>query len=129
MDGGLFDNATYEFYTGTLGRSAVPSAEEFAVRVGDNVLFLKRLVSDGIVSEREADGLSAAACRMAEIDYLAEKDAEGGGPSVASESINGYSVSYDNTARQEAARLNARSVVARKLDVIKLYNDYDAGVL
>ena len=53
--------------------------------------------------------------------------AESGG-SVASESINGYSYSYDRTAQQEAVRLNAKSAAARKIAVIKLYNDYDAGV-
>lgn len=128
----MFENVNYTFYSDTLGRSAVPTEADFNLYADDNKMFLKRLVSDGIVTEREENGLDIAACRMIEIDYLTAQEASGAaaenGGSVASESINGYSYSYDKTAQQEAVKLNAKSAAAKKIDIIKLYNDYDAGV-
>lgn len=127
----MFENANYEFYRETLGRSAVPTEADFDLYADDNKMFLKRLVEDGIVTEREENGLDISVCRMTEIDWQTAQEASGAaesGGSVASESINGYSYSYDRTAQQEAARLNAKSAAARKIEVIKLYNDYDAGV-
>lgn len=127
----MFENANYEFYRETLGRSAVPTEADFDLYADDNKMFLKRLVEDGIVTEREENGLDIAVCRMTEIDWQTAQEASGAaesGGSVASESINGYSYSYDRTAQQEAAKLNAKSAAARKIEVIKLYNDYDAGV-
>ena len=79
------------------------------------------------------NGIDIAVCRMIEIDYQTAQEASGAaaenGGSVASESINGYSYSYDRTAQQEAVKLNAKSVAAKKTDIIKLYNDWNAGVL
>ena len=125
----MFENANYEFYRETLGRSAVPTEADFDLYAEDNKMFLKRLVEDGIVTEREENGLDIAVCRMTEIDWQTAQEASGAAAeSVASESINGYSYSYDRTAQQEAVRLNAKSAAARKIAVIKLYNDYDAGV-
>lgn len=128
----MFENANYGFYRETLGRSAVPTEADFDLYAEDNRMFLKRLVEDGIVTEREENGLDIAVCRMTEIDWQTAQEASGAaaesGGSVASESINGYSYSYDRTAQQEAVRLNAKSAAARKIAVIKLYNDYDAGV-
>lgn len=128
----MFENVNYNFYTTTLGRSAVPTEADFSNYADDNKMFMKRLVADGIVTEREENGLDIAVCRMIEIDYLTAQEASGAaaenGGSVASESINGYSYSYDKTAQQEAVKLNAKSAAAKKIDIIKLYNDYDAGV-
>lgn len=128
----MFENVNYTFYSDTLGRSAVPTEAEFDLYAEDNKMFLKRLVDDGIVTEREENGLDTAVCRMAEIDWLTAREASGAaaesGGCVASESINGYSYSYDRTAQQEAVRLNAKSAAARKIAVIKLYNDYNPGV-
>lgn len=128
----MFENVNYTYYSDTLGRSAVPSEADFNNYADDNKMFMKRLVNDGIVTEREENGLDIAVCRMIEIDYLTAQEASGAaaenGGSVASESINGYSYSYDKTAQQEAVKLNAKSAAAKKIDIIKLYNDYDAGV-
>lgn len=128
----MFENVNYTYYSETLGRSAVPSEADFNNYADDNKMFMKRLVNDGIVTEREENGLDIAVCRMIEIDYLTAQEASGAaaenGGSVASESINGYSYSYDKTAQQEAVKLNAKSAAAKKIDIIKLYNDYDAGV-
>lgn len=128
----MFENVNYTYYSDTLGRSAVPSEADFNNYADDNKMFVKQLVNDGIVTEREENGLDIAVCRMIEIDYLLAQEASGAaaenGGSVASESINGYSYSYDKTAQQEAVKLNAKSAAAKKIDIIKLYNDYDAGV-
>ena len=129
----MFENVNYTYYSDTLGRSAVPSEADFNNYADDNKMFVKQLVNDGIVTEREENGLDIAVCRMIEIDYLTAQEASGAaaenGGSVASESINGYSYSYDKTVQQEAVKLNAKSAAAKKIDIIKLYNDYDAGVL
>lgn len=127
----MFENVTYSFYTETLGRSAVPSEADFNRYADDNKMFMKQLIADGMVKEREENGIDTAVCRMIEIDYTTEQEASGAaaenGGSVASESINGYSYSYDKTAQQEAVKLNAKSSAAKKINIIKLYNDYNAG--
>ena len=128
----MFENVNYTYYSDTLGRSAVPTEADFNNYAEDNKMFMKQLVNDGIVTEREENGIDTAVCRMIEIDYLTAQEASGAaaenGGSVASESINGYSYSYDKTAQQEAVKLNTKSAAAKKIDIIKLYNDYDAGV-
>ena len=128
----MFENVNYTYYSDTLGRSAVPTEADFNNYADDNKMYMKQLVNDGIVTEREENGLDIAVCRMIEIDYLTEQEASGAaaenGGSVASESINGYSYSYDKTAQQEAVKRNAKSAAEKKIDIIKLYNDYDAGV-
>lgn len=128
----MFENVNYTFYSETLGRSAVPTEADFNNYADDNKMFMKQLVADGIVKEREENGLDIAVCRMIEIDYLTAQEASGAaaenGGSVASESINGYSYSYDKTAQQEAVKRNAKSAAEKKIDIIKLYNNYCAGV-
>ncbi len=127
----MFGNVNYTYYSETLGRSAVPTETDFNRYADDNRLFMKGLINDGIVTEREENGIDIAVCRMIEIDWLTAQETSGAAAesgSVASESINGYSYSYDKTAQQEAVKLNAKSAAARKIDIIKLYNDYDAGV-
>lgn len=128
----MFENVNYTYYSKTLGRSAVPTEADFNRYADDNRLFMKGLIIDGIVTEREENGIDNAICRMIEIDYLTEQEASGAanenGGSVASESINGYSYSYDKTAQQEAVKRNAKSAAEKKIDIIKLYNNYRAGV-
>lgn len=128
----MFENVNYTYYSETIGRSAVPTEADFNRYADDNRLFMKGLINDGIVTEREENGIDNAVCRMIEIDYLTEQEASGAaaesGDSVASESINGYSYSYDKTAQQEAVKRNAKSAAEKKINIIKLYNDYHAGV-
>lgn len=128
----MFENVNYTYYSDTLGRSAVPTEADFNNYADDNKMFMKQLIADGMVKEREENGIDTAVCRMIEIDYTTEQEASGAaaenGGSLASESINGYSYSYDKTAQQEAVKLNAKSAAEKKIDIIKLYNDYDAGV-
>lgn len=127
----MFGNVNYTYYSETLGRSAVPTESDFNRYADDNRLYMKGLINDGIVTEREENGIDDAVCRMIEVDYLTEQETSGTAAdsgSVASESINGYSCSYDKTAQQEAVKRNAKSAARKKIDIIKLYNDYRAGV-
>ena len=127
----MFENVNYTFYSDTLGRSAVPTEADFNNYADDNKMLVKQLVNDGIVTEREENGLDIAVCRMIEIDYLTAQEASGAsesGGALASESINGYSYSYDRTAQQESAKLNAKSTATKKVEIIKLYNNWHAGV-
>ena len=69
---------------------------------------------------------------MIETDYntaleMSGNAAESG--AVTSESINGYSYSYDRTAANEAAKLNAKSLEAKKYKWISLYCDVMQGVM
>lgn len=124
----MFKNATYTFYSDTLGRSVVPDEDTFNRFSDDNKMFIKRLLNDGIVSEREENGIDIAVCRMIEIDYLEEQEAKEN-DIIASESINGYSYTYDNSARQKAIELNAKSTERKKIEIIKLYNDWNVGIM
>jgi hypothetical protein len=128
----MFENVNYTFYSETLGRSVIPTETDFNLYADDNKMFMKQLVFDGIVKEREENGIDTAVCRMIEIDYATAQEASGAaaedGGAVASESINGYSYSYDRTAQQEAVKLNAKSAAAKKIEIIKLYADHNAGV-
>ena len=70
-----------------LGRAVIPTADEFNTYRLKNVLLVKGLYDDGLIVERETDGIVKAACMMIEIDYQA-----GGNDTVTtSESIGGYS--------------------------------------
>ena len=126
----MFENVNYNFYKNTLGRSVIPDEATFNFYADDDKMVMKKLLLDGVVSEREENGVDIAVCRMIEIDYLTEQEASGASESggVSSESINGYSYSYDKTAQQEAVKLNAKSAAEKKINIIKLYNDYNAGV-
>ena len=73
----MFENVNYTYYSETLGRSAVPTEADFNNYADDNKMFMKQLVNDGIVTEREENGLDIAVCRMIEIDYLTEQKASG----------------------------------------------------
>lgn len=68
---------------------------------------------------------------MIETDYNASLEMSGNAAesgAVASETINGYSCSYDRTAANEAAKLNAKSLEAKKYKWIRLYCDIMQGV-
>lgn len=127
----MFENVNYNFYKNTLGRSVIPDEATFNFYADDDKMFMKKLLLDGVVSEREENGVDIAVCRMIEIDFQAAQEASGAsesGGALASESINGYSYSYDRTAQQESAKLNAKSTATKKVEIIKLYNNWHAGV-
>ena len=127
----MLENVNYDFYKTTLGRSAVPDEAAFNEYAAENKLFIKRLITDGVIVEREKDGIDSAVCMMIETDYNAALEMSGNAESgaVASETINGYSYSYDRTIAQETARLNIKSTEAKKYKWLKLYCDVIQGVM
>ncbi|MGI5099037.1 hypothetical protein E4N70_02190 [Treponema vincentii] len=108
-----FDKVTYDFYSDELGRAVIPSAADFNTYRLKNVLFVKGLYDDGLIVERETDGIVKATCMMIEIDYQ-----EGGNDTVTtSESIGGYS--WGGTKK---------SLEAKKYECLKLFCHITSGV-
>ena len=66
----LFDNVTYTHYHDDLGRSVVPDAATFDAGKLEIILYVKSLVNDGLIVEREPGGIDDACCMMIESDYV-----------------------------------------------------------
>ncbi len=127
----MFENVNYNFYKTVLERSAIPDEATFNEYRIENKLFVKRLLDDGMLIEREKDGVDSAVCMMIEVDYITACEANGSvenGGAVSSETINGYSYSYDRTVAQESAKLNAKSTEEKKYKWLKLYCEIMQGV-
>ena len=60
----LFDNVTYTHYHDDLGRSVVPDAATFDAGKLEIILYVKSLVNDGLIVEREPGGIDNACCMM-----------------------------------------------------------------
>ena len=85
-----FDNVTYEHYNEVLGRAIVPDAATFEQYKLENVLFIKSLLNDGLIMEREAGGIDDACCMKIEESYNAAQIESGNaGGAITSESIGG----------------------------------------
>lgn len=117
----LFDNVTYTYYTETLGRQEVPNADAFNKYKTENVLYIKSLINDGLIIEREPDGIDAACCMCIEADYNAAEIAAGNTALIGSESIGGYSYSSDNKAANLQAEKDVKSTAEIKYKWISLY--------
>ena len=124
----LFDNVTYTYYTGTLGRTKVPSEAVFNDYKLQNVLYLKSLLNDGLLKEREAGGIDNACCMMIEEDYCAAQAQAGADDVQTSESIGGYSYTASSKASELAIEKNAKSTAEKKYEWLSLYCDILNGV-
>ena len=124
----LFDNVTYTYYTGTLGRTKVPSEAVFNDYKMQNVLYLKSLLNDGLLKEREAGGINNACCMMIEEDYCAAQAQAGADDVQTSESIGGYSYTASSKASELAIEKNAKSTAEKKYEWLSLYCDILNGV-
>ena len=125
----LFDNVTYTYYTGTLGRTKVPSEAVFNEYKLENVLYLKSLLNDGLIKEREPGGIDDACCMMIEESYNAAQIESGNaGGAITSESIGGYSYSKSSKAADIQAEKNAKSTAEKKYKWLSLYCDILNGV-
>lgn len=124
----LFDNVTYTFYTETLGRSEVPNADAFNKYKLENVLYLKGLVNDGLIIEREPNGIDAACCMMIEEDYKAAEIATGAANVATSETIGGYSHSSSAKAYEIQTEKDAKSTAEKKYKWLGLYCEIMSGV-
>ena len=86
------DDATYTQYSSDADRVIVPDAATFEQYKLENVLFIKSLLNDGLIKEREPGGIDDACCMMIEESYNAEQIESGkAGGAITSESIGGYS--------------------------------------
>ena len=124
----LFDNVTYTYYTGTLGRTKVPSEAVFNDYKLQNVLYVKSLLNDGLLKEREAGGIDNACCMMIEEDYCAAQAQAGADDVQTSESIGGYSYAASSKASELAIEKNAKSTAEKKYEWLSLYCDILNGV-
>ena len=124
----LFDNVTYTYYTGTLGRTKVPSEAVFNDYKLQNVLYVKSLLNDGLLKEREAGGIDNACCMMIEEDYCAAQAQAGADDVQTSESIGGYSYTASSKASELAIEKNAKSTAEKKYEWLSLYCDILGGV-
>ena len=124
----LFDNVTYTYYTGTLGRTKVPSEDVFNVYKLQNVLYVKSLLNDGLLKEREAGGIDNACCMMIEEDYCAAQAQAGADDVHTSESIGGYSYTASSKASELAIEKNAKRTAEKKYEWLSLYCDILNGV-
>ena len=124
----LFDNVTYTYYTGTLGRTKVPSEAVFNDYKLQNVLYVKSLLNDGLLKEREAGGINNACCMMIEEDYCAAQAQAGADDVQTSESIGGYSYTASSKASELAIEKNAKSTAEKKYNWLSLYCDILNGV-
>ena len=125
----MFENVTYTFYSDTLGRSDVPTEAEFNKYKLENLFFVKRLLGDGLIVEREERGVDSAVCMMIEVDYKAAQIATGEALPASSESIGSFSHSENTKAYDTQVELNAKSVEQQKYRVLSLSCDITAGRL
>ena len=123
-----FDNVTYEHYSGALGRAIVPDAATFNQYKLQNVLYVKSLLNDGLLKEREAGGIDNACCMMIEEDYCAAQAQAGADDVQTSESIGGYSYAASSKASELAIEKNAKSTAEKKYEWLSLYCDILNGV-
>lgn len=122
-----FDNVTYDYYTDVLGRSVVPDEQTFDRYKLENELYVKRLFADGLIAEREENGIASAVCMMVEEDYQHAQLMEGAALIDTSESIGGYSHSVDTKAYDVAVEKNAQPVSALKYKWLSLFCDIHNG--
>lgn len=124
-----FDNVTYEHYSEVLGRAIVPDAATFEQFKLENVLYMKSLINDGLIMEREAGGIDDACCMMIEESYNAAQIESGNaGGAITSESIGGYSYSKSSKASDIQTEKNAKSTAEKKYKWLSLYCDILNGV-
>ncbi len=120
----LFDNVTYTHYHDDLGRSVVPDAATFDAGKLEIILYVKSLVNDGLIVEREPGGIDDACCMMIETGYQAAQTAAGKGDAggvMTSENIGSYSYSKSAKAAEIAVEKNAKSADESRYKWLSLY--------
>ena len=120
----LFDNVTYTHYHDDLGRSVVPDAATFDAGKLEIILYVKSLVNDGLIAEREPGGIDDACCMMSETDYQAAQTAAGKGDAgniKTSENIGTYSYSKSAKAAEIAIEKNTKSADESRYKWLSLY--------
>lgn len=95
----MFDNVTYTYYSETMGRSVVPDETTFNSLSFEQKAYAKTLYPF-VIEETEDDGFDKAVCMMIEEQYKAEQNKNSDGRIKTSESLDGYSVSFDTSKVQ-----------------------------
>lgn len=83
----MFENVNFAFYSGDMARTVIADEQSFNQYTLKNKAFVKGLVEDGLIVEREEYGIDKAVCMMIEEDYLSGGDDR----ATTSESVGGYS--------------------------------------
>lgn len=115
----MFDKVTYTYYHSTMNRSIVPDEATFnSFKEEMELRFLK--IAQFITGEAVTDGKDKAVCMWIEEAYKAETSGIADGAKLNSESLGGYSRSFDNSALLS---------YSDKLNYwLKLYCNVDIGV-
>lgn len=121
-----FGNVSYDFYSDSLGRSAVPDEASFEELALAEKLYVDGLYRDGLIAEREENGIDSAVCLMVEEEYKA-RNGLNASAAFASESIGEYSYARGAALETEEAKLNAESTARRKYRWLSAYCDVKAG--
>lgn len=123
-------NVDFLFYKDVMKKDKITDEATFNKYLDDNLAFVKNLSGDELIIERESDGLKKAVCVMCEKDYehdtlingnASAENTNAGSGNIASESIGGYSVSYDTSRRNKAIELNEKSIEHKKFRVLRKY--------
>ena len=117
----LFENVTYTHYHDDLGRSVVPDAATFNAGKLEVTLWVKSLIDDKLILERQPGGIDDACCLMIESDYTAAQTAAGAANVDTSESIGNYSHSMSAKAAEIAAEKNTKSAAEMRYKWLELY--------
>lgn len=117
----IFDNVTYTHYSSDLGRAIVPDEATFEQFKLEETLFIRSLLDDSLLIEREAGGIDNACCMMIEEAYKADQLAAGAGNVDTSESIGGYSHSMSAKAAEIAQEKNVKSAAENKYKWLRSY--------
>lgn len=121
-----FDNVTYTYYSTTLGRDVVPDDATFNMYKLENIQYVKQLMTEIRITERDPNGIDDAVCMMIEADYKTEKLMNGeDSKSIASESVAGHSVSFASNAVNTQISLDAESTKNKKIKLLKMFCDCD----
>ena len=89
----MFNNVNYTYYTDTLGRAVVPTADDFARYTPEAIAYMTPLLP--FLDEREPDGIDKATCMVVEEYYKGALSGIPAGGRVASETIDSYSRSFN----------------------------------
>ena len=123
-----FENVNYTFYSDTLGRAIVPDEKTFNRYKLENTLVMHQYIDDGLVCEKQLNGIDSAVCLWIEEDYKAEQAASGATVLESSESIGGYSHSVNTRAYDLQIEKNAKSTAQLKYKWLKLYCYINTGL-
>lgn len=93
----MFENVNYTFYTETMKRSSVPDEATFErFKEQMELRFLK--IAQFVTGEAVENGKDKTVCMWIEEAFKAEASGIADGAKLNSESLGGYSRSFDNSA-------------------------------